>query len=219
MATVSEILADVNLRYRNSYTNVQKLVWLNEEQRELFDVLEIDSEPYAFTTVADTNFYPFPAGLDFTKIKVVNMQMQDESPDPVFQEVPMKRNDDNVYVNNCPWYTIINDAMYLWYPGDMPDGMAVYIYLDADPTDVTEATLSSAPDLPTKYQELLKLGVLKRMASARKDIVMHNNYDAEYQEKISDVLWTRKLKEPEFVQPTSSMTFRNHSRGYVINGW
>ncbi|KWX71623.1 hypothetical protein AMQ84_27260 [Paenibacillus riograndensis] len=219
MATASSLLNSINLMYRNSYSTADKLVWMNEEQRELFDLLEIDSEPYAFVTVQDNNYYPFPAGFDVTKIKVVTMQITNSSPNPTFQEVTPKQNDDNVFADNCPWYTIVSDAMFLSYPGGVPDAVAVYIYCDADPAEITEVNLNLSPDIPVKYQEILKLGVLKRMASARKDIVMHNNYDAEYQEKISDVLWLRKLKEPEFTQPTSPTTFRNHSRGYVINGW
>ncbi|MNV94703.1 hypothetical protein D3C71_1895210 [compost metagenome] len=57
------------------------------------------------------------------------------------------------------------------------------------------------------------------MAMARKDVIMANNYDATYQEKISDVLWDRRLKEPEFVQPTSPTRFRSHGNGYIVNGW
>jgi hypothetical protein len=35
-------LTDVDLRYRNSFTTAQKLVWMTEEQSELFEVLEIE---------------------------------------------------------------------------------------------------------------------------------------------------------------------------------
>lgn len=219
MPTITEIMSDINLLYRNTFSNVQKLVWFNEELRELFDVLKIDSPPYAFTTVKDNNVYPFPDGLDFTKIKVVSMQINSSSPEPTYQEVTFRSTDDNVYSPHGPWYTIVSDTMYLECPGGVPDGMTVYVYCDADPTLVTESTMNQACELPEKYQEILKLGVLKRIAGARKDIVMKNNYDMEYQEKIADVLWSRRLKEPEFVQPTSSMKFRSHSKGYVINGW
>lgn len=219
MAVTKDLLSDIDLRYRNTFTTPQKLVWINEEQRELFDVLEIDSQPYAFVTVENNNYYPFPDGFDFTKIKVVSMQMDASSPDPTFREVPFKRNDDNVFAPQGPWYAIVSNTMFLDYPGGVPDGMNVYIYCDADPTDVTEATINLEPGLPVKYQEILKLGVLKRIAGARKDIVMRNNFDMEYQEKIADVLWMRRAKEPEFVQPTSVQKFRNHSTGYIINGW
>lgn len=219
MATTTEIMADINLRYRNTFTNAQKLVWLNEELRELFDVLEIDSAPYAFDTVKDINIYPFPDELDFTKINVVTIQRNHTSPNPTYQEVPYRGNDDNVYAPDGPWYTIVSNTMYLDYPGGVPDGMTVYIYCDSDPSIVIESTMNLACELPEKYQEILKLGVLKRIAGARKDIVMRNNYDVEYQEKIADVLWSRKLKEPEWVRPTSSMKFRSHTRGFIVNGW
>ena len=200
MATAQAILDDIDLRYRNTFTSSQKLVWFNEEQRELFDVLELDSAPYNFTTVADENFYAFPADFDVTKIKVVTYQ-NDDTDDPNYIEIPFKRNDDNQYGSSDVWYTVISDSFYLYVPDTVPADRNVYIYCDADPAEVTTANVSSAPELPTKYQELLKLGVLKRIAGARKDIQMRNSYDAEYQEKIVEVLWQRKLKEPEFITP------------------
>lgn len=218
MANVNDIMSDINLRYRNTFTNAQKLVWLNEELRELFDVLEIDSPPYAFQTVKGNNLYPFPDGFDETKIKVVSMQINTTSPQPQYREVPFKRNDDDIFAPGGPWYTIVSNVMFLDYPGGVPDGMTVYVYCDAEPTEVTEATMNLECELPKKYQEILKLGVLKRIAGARKDIIMRNNYDLEYQEKITDVLWERKLEEPEFTQP-SAPPFWN-SRGYgIVNGW
>ncbi|WP_421136156.1 hypothetical protein, partial [Staphylococcus warneri] len=203
MPSTQDIMNDINLRYRNTFTTAQKLVWLNEEQRELFDVLEIDSQPYAFVTVKGNNYYPFPEEFDFTKIKVVSMQINTSSPNPAFKELPFRRNDDDVFAPSGPWYTIVSNAMFLEYPGGVPDGMTVYIYCDADPANITESTIDYPPELPVKYHEILKLGVLKRIAGARKDIVMRNNYDMEYQEKITDVLWDKKLEEPEFIQPTS----------------
>ncbi|MCP1134330.1 hypothetical protein NKT34_13580 [Paenibacillus polysaccharolyticus] len=212
-------MSDINLRYRNAFTNAQKLVWFNEEQRELFDCLELNSPPYAFTTVDGINIYPFPDEFDTSKINVVSMQINTSSPSPTFVEVPSKYNDDNVFAPRGVWYTVVSNTMFLYYPNTMPGNMVVYVYCDASPTDVTEATMDLEPDLPTKYQEILKIGVLKRIAGARKDIVMRNNFDAEYQEKIADVLWARKLEEPEWAQPTSTQKFRSHNNGYIINGW
>lgn len=196
MPSTQDILNDVDLRYRNTYTTTQKLVWFNEEQRELFDILEIDSPPYAFTTVEGENFYPFPDDFDITKIKVVTYQIDDSEN---FVEIPMVRNDDNQYApNNSVWYTATSDTLYLYVPGGVLDNRAVYIYCDSDPTKVTNVNLSSPPDLPTKYQEILKLGVLKRIALARKDTVFLDYYSAMYNEKIADVVWGRKLREPEW---------------------
>mgnify|MGYP007112202910 CR=1 FL=1 len=208
---IINILADINLRYRNTFTNAQKLVWLNEEQRELFDILEIDSPPYAFKTVADQKLYPFPDDFDVTKIKVVTYQMNDSND---FQEVPVLRNDDNQFIDISDlWYLIVSDTFLLNVPGGVPADRTVYIYCDADPTEVTEATMDLEPDLPTKYHEILKLGVLERIASARKDVVMKNNYAVDKQEKVDNIIWESKLQEPEWTTPIDVMPWRASNYG------
>jgi hypothetical protein len=201
LASSQAILTDVDLRYRNTFTTSQKLVWFNEEQVELFDVLEIDSPPYTFATVLDENFYPFPDGFDITKIKVVTYQADDTS-EPEYVEVPSARNDNNQVVPYTKaWYTITSNAMYFYDGETVPADRNVYVYCDADPTEVTTVNIGSSPDLPTRYQEILKLGILKRISMARKDVLMHNNYDASYQEKIMDAMWLKWLKEPEWISP------------------
>lgn len=216
MSTSSDILNDVDLRYRNTFTVDQKLVWFNEEQRELFDVLELDSEPYGFVTVADNNYYPFPDQFDTSKIKSVAIQIDSNLPEPPFVEVPFRRNSFDVDGGWSYWYTIVSNMLYLYYAGGVPDGKTVYIYCESDPTEVTDANLTSSPDLPVKYQEILKLGILKRIAQADQDVVMSNDFDNNYQEKIAEILWSRKLKEPEWTQPTDELPRVN---GYRFYGW
>lgn len=216
MPSSQQILNDVDLRYRNTFTTAQKLVWLNEEQRELFDLLEIDSPPYAFTTVEGENFYPFPDQFDPTKIKTASIQINDDSN---FVPLPFKRNDDNENVGYGEmWYTIVSDGMFISAGEVTPGDRTVYIYVDSDPTEVTTSNINEPPDLPTKYQEILKLGVLKRIAGARKDIQMRNSFDVEYQEKISDILWQRKMKEPEFSSAVDMMPQKSRGRSYGY-GW
>lgn len=216
MATTQDILNDIDLRYRNTFSTSQKLVWFNEEQRELFDILELDSPPYTFQTVADENFYPFPDQFDVTKIKVVTYQ-NDDSTDPNYIEIPFYRNDDKQDgTYSFPWYTIVSDAMYLYVPDQVPADRTVYIYTDSDPTEVTTSNLTGSPDLPTRYQEILKLGILKRIAMARKDVTMYNNYTGDYEQKVADVIWQRKLAEPEF--PSAIDTMPHAGRGRFYNG-
>lgn len=209
MASSQAILNDVDLLYRNTFSTDQKLVWFNEEQQELFDILELDSPPYAFTTVEGENFYPFPVDFDVTKIKVVTYQVNDSDQ---FVEIHAKRNDDNQFAGyGWPWYTVVSDAMYLYVPDSVPGNRTVYIYCDSDPAQVTTANINESPELPTRYQEVLKLGILKRIAMARKDLEMMSMYDAQYQQKISDVVWQKKLKEPEW--PTAIDVLPHAGRG------
>lgn len=218
MATAQAILDDINLRYRNTFTTAQVLVWFNEEQRELFDVLELDSAPYNFLTVLDENFYAFPDGIDLTKIKVVTYQ-NDATTDPNYIEIPFKRNDDNQYGSSDVWWTIVSDAFYLFVPDSVPASRIVYIYLDSSPDEVTTANVSSAPNLPVRFQEILKLGVLKRIAAARKDTIMKSNYEADYDQKIIEILWQKKLAEPEWITPIDHGYKPIRAYGYTYDSY
>lgn len=203
MATLQQMLDDIKLRYRHSFTNDQVLVWMSEEQRELFEYIEIDGEPYQFTTVADQNFYPIPGEIEIEKIKAVTFER--DSNDNYIQ-LDFKRNDDNVFITNDGlWYTIISDTFYIHYPGTMPADRKIYIYADQLAIDMNSSNLSLEPATPKKFQEILKLGTLERIASARKDVIMKNNYAAEKEQKISDMLWNMKQYEPEWVSPADVM--------------
>lgn len=198
MATVQQLLDDINLRYRNSFSTEQKLVWMNDEQRELFEIIQADSVPYAFDTVEGFELYPIPDEIDINRIKTMTIQVNDASP-PQFQELRYLRNDDEVQAWGYGyWYTIIERNFFIHIPGGAVDGRKVYIYLDQIPEEITLGSLAMEPSVPVQYQEILKLGVLKRIAQARKDVIMANNYESERQEKIADMEWRMKLKEPEF---------------------
>jgi hypothetical protein len=199
MVSSQAILDDINLRYRNTFTTNQILVWMNEEQRELFETLELDAPPINFPLQTDVQFYAIPVGIDIDKIKTVTIQVSDDATLPDFSELPFKRNDDRQYTNGTElYYTIVGDSFFI--PIGAVDDRQVYVYMDSNPAEIT-LNLTVSPDLPTKFQELLKLGTLKRIAGARKDTQMYNNYYADYEQKIADILWNRKLSEPEFTAP------------------
>jgi hypothetical protein len=199
MASSQSILDDINLRYRNTFTTSQILVWMNEEQQELFETLELDAPPINFPLQTDVQFYAIPVGIDIDKIKTVTIQINDDPTLPDFSELPFKRNDDRQYTNGTElYYTIVGDSFFI--PIGALDDRQVYVYMDSNPAEIT-LNLTVSPDLPTKFQELLKLGTLKRIAGARKDTQMYNNYSADYEQKIADILWNRKLSEPEFTAP------------------
>ncbi|WP_199614636.1 phage adaptor protein [Paenibacillus alkalitolerans] len=205
MATRQQILDDVDLRYRNSYTTAQKIVWVNEEERELFEILEIDSVPYSFEIVANQYFYPIPSGVEVDKIKTISIQSNNSTTDPSFTQLPFKRNDDNTYADEeAYWYTIVEDNFFINIPGGPVTanaGRDVYIYLDKEATEWNTSNLTAEPTCPKKYQEILKLGLLARIAAARKDEAMRNNYVSEREAKLDDIVWNMRLNEPEWPQP------------------
>ena len=207
MATTQAILNDVDLRYRNTFTTAQKLVWMTEEQNELFEILEIDSAPVNFPLQTDVQFYPIPAGVDIDRIKTISIQVNDAADTPEFRQLPFKPNDDNTYAGGF-YYTIVGESFFI--PYGAVDDRQIYIYMDTPPADITD--LSSEPGVPVRYQEILKLGVLKRIAMARKDTQMYNNYTADYEQKIADLEWKMKMNEPEFRAPVDMMPRRSRYR-------
>lgn len=203
MAIISALLADIKLRYRHTFTDAQVVVWMNDEQTELFEILEIDSIPYAFNTVVDQFLYPLDDGIDIDRIKELSIQVNDSSP-PEFYPLPFQRMTDDVNISDY-WYTLIERNFYINVPSGTVDDRVVYVYLDTGATAIDPLVLSVEPATPARYQELLKLGTLKCVAAARKDTLMQNNYDSTYQEKIADVQWKMKMETPEFETPVDVM--------------
>lgn len=183
---------------------------MNEEQRELFEIIELDSVPFSFSTVADQYLYPIPDGVEKDRIKVITIQIDDSSD---FTEIPFRENDNRQYAGESQlWYTILEDNFYLNIPGAPLDDRKVYIYLDQQPEDMFSTALTVEPAVPIRYQELLKIGALKRIAAARKDYNAKNNYEADYQEKIADLQEKMALQIPEFHTPIDMLPRQSRYR-------
>lgn len=218
MATVQEMFTDVLLRYRHSYTDAQMTVWFNEIETELFEMFEIDSEPYSFELVADTYLYPIPTGVEVEKIKVMSIQIDDGNP-PNFEELPFKRNDNNELADESQmWYTIVSDNFYINI-SDITAGRDVYIYLDKSPTIVVSTSLGVNPSTPLKYQGLLKYRLLQRIAESRKDVIFANNFMTKADTIESDLVWNQKMNEPEWNSPADTMPRPGRNRQYERAIW
>ncbi|WP_339283666.1 hypothetical protein [Paenibacillus sp. FSL R5-0486] len=215
----SDLLADINLRYRNTFTEAQKLVWMNDEQNDIFQSFKIESDPVPVPLVTGSKLYLRPPEIKYIEqVRAATMQLNSSGNDPAFVDLPFRRNMNDVGANFAPWYTFLgSDKMYINLPNtDMTDCIA-YFFIDAYATPITAGT--SVLSLPDKYMEIMKYGVLRRIAEARKDIVMVNNYTGSRDEIIDNMLWTEVTNEPEWVVPTSTQKFRSHSNGYIINGY
>lgn len=214
MATSQAIMNDVDLRYRNTYTTDQKLVWMNEEINEMYEILEIDSFPINFPLQTDVQFYPIPDGVDIDRIKTVSIQVNDAEEHPEFRPLPFRMNDDNSYTYVADlYYSIVGDSFFI--PNGTVDDRQIYIYMDTPPDEITTSNISSENPVPVRYQEILKLGVLKRIAMARKDQPMMDLYKSDYEEKIADLDWKMKMNEPEWRKPVDMLPRpRRYRTGY-----
>lgn len=207
----SDILKDIRVRYRNTFNDAQLLIWLNESMGEIYQTIELDSIPYMIQTIYHEHFYNLPSNMDITKIKTVTCRLNNSD---VFTEFPFVRVDDMQFASpENHWYSIVGQMFYINIPGEILDNTPILIFCDAFVDDVTVDQLDHEVELPAKYQEILKLGILERIAEARKDIAMKNNYYADKTEKLNEYVWQTKLAEPEWTKPIDMMP-RAGNHGY-----
>lgn len=217
--TAGDLLTDIDLRYRNSFTAPQKCVWMNDEQNEIFNMFKIEAAPVTIQLVADSRFYLKPLEIKYLdQIKTATIQINNQTT-PTFIELPFVSNNDNEVADNGYWYTFVGpDKIFINIP-EAQDvaGYNVHFFIDSYAAAIVTSTDEVA--VPDRYIEILKLGVLKRIAAARKDIVMQNNYDAERANIIADVSWTAMIQEPEWVQPADTLPRSGRNRMHSYRRW
>lgn len=221
MTIAGDLLTDIDLRYRNTFTPVQKAIWMNDEQNDIFNTFKIDIGPVNFPLQTGVQFYPLPVTVQYIEqIRTVTIQVGADQTYPEFVELPYRRDDDGVLAPTDLWYTIVGqDSMFINIPPtDTVEDYQVYMYLDGAAFQITDTT--SPVSVPQKYLEILKLGVLKRIAAARKDTVWAANYDGMREQIIADLSWTAILNEPNWVTPVSTAyTIPKNPLPWGFNGW
>ncbi|MNW54542.1 hypothetical protein D3C74_321470 [compost metagenome] len=191
---------------------------MNDEQNDIFNTFKIERDPVPVQLVTGSKLYIRPTEIKYIdQVRAATIQMNDSGTNE-YVDLPYRRNFNDVEADLFPWYTFLGtDKIYINIPNTDVTGRFAYFFIDAyaDPIEDGDSVLS----IPDKYLEILKYGVLRRIAEARKDVVMANNYSNSREELINEMLWTEVTNEPEWIQPTSSQKFRSHSKGFVINGW
>lgn len=221
MTISGDLFPDIDLRYRNTFTTQQKITWMNDEQNDIFNTFKIDIGPVNFPLQNGVQFYPLPVTVQYIEqIRTVTIQVGANQTYPEFAELPYKRDDDGVLADCDWWYTIVGqDTMFINIPPtDTVDDYQVYMYLDGAAFQITDAT--SPISVPQKYQEILKLGTLMRIAAARKDVLMQNNFSVSRDQIIADMTWTATVNEPIWITPVSTAyTVPKNPLPWGFNGW
>lgn len=178
MSTVQQLLDDINLRYKNTFSTAQKVVWMNEVQKELFQKARVEAVPFYFTTVSGQSWYALPNDCDPDDIQRLTIETGVGT--GYYNPLPFKRMDEEISESE-EFYTIQTTNTFLNpVPTTTTAGRRVHIYYFKKPIELSETALSASPELQEAYQPLLKLGVLIIMAQANEDAVMANNFTTEY---------------------------------------
>lgn len=216
MPSVSDLLNTIDTTYRNSYSQAQKIQWMNETQRQIFQSVKHEAPPHTFTTIANISQYDLPADCDPKNIKSVVIQRgmypQYDYDNPSFDELQFVSIDSNRYIDRTGhWYSVVeNSKIFLNpLPETQNEGLVVYVYYNKKPAALT---INSVPDLEESFHELLILGCLERIARARGEYDDKNVFANDFQALLREYQKQYREPYPEYSTPKDMLpNRRGHS--------
>lgn len=216
MPSVSDLLNTIDTTYRNSYSQAQKIQWINETQRQIFQSVKHEAPPHTFVTIANISQYDLPDDCDPKNIKSVVIQRgmypQYDYDNPSFDELQFVSIDSNRYIDRTGhWYSVVeNSKIFLNpLPETQNEGLVVYVYYNKKPA---ELTLNAVPDLEESFQELLILGCLERIARARGEYDDKNVFANDFQALLREYQKQYREPYPEYSTPKDMLpNRRGHS--------
>lgn len=212
MPTVSQLLTDIDRRMPNTFSQSDKIDWLNEVQTEAFremairDILETD-------TIANVPFYnltDLDENIEFEMIKALTVDNIDYEPADITQEQRP-----NIFYKVLD-YNNSEEPKIGIYPTPTVDGKKIRIFYERRPTPLSASNLNAIPDLKEDYQVILKYGVWIIMAEAMDDIVKANNYTLRYNAEMKKIKQERYEKMAKYPSTKDVMT-RRHRASEVYN--
>jgi|GEM_PF-2059034 len=218
MANVQQLLDTVNTTYRNSYSTAQKVEWMDDTQRQIFQTVRHEAVPYEFTTVSEFSFYPLPYDCDPMGVKKVDIETKAGS--NRFCQLTFVNIDSGVRVSEQDeFYSITaNQDIYLNpIPTDKTEGKRVFVYYNKRPASLSISNLAAFPDLEEDFHELLVLGCLMRITRARGEWDDNAGFKADYMRLLKDYQDLYAQPFPEYSVPEDRLPRRRgqvHTKGY-----
>ncbi|MEK4263682.1 phage adaptor protein [Paenibacillus sp. FSL L8-0499] len=218
MPLVSSLLNTVDITYRNSYSQAQKLEWMNETQKQIFKLVRHEAKPHTFMTVSNYSLYPLPDDCDPYGIKqvVIANQGYDSLNNKInYTELTFVslESDRNIGSGDRFYSVAENNKIFLNpLPNANDEGRVVYVYYNKRPTNLT---LNVVPDLEEDFQELLVLGTLERIARARGEYDDKNVFANDFQELLKEYQKQYRQPYPEYSTPKDMLPRR---RGHFYVG-
>lgn len=166
---ISEIIKEADARMPNSFSDAQKVTWLNEVNNDFFEVVKIPKVAY-FDTRTAMNVYAIPGKI---RSKTIDRVMVGSS---VYESAQF-----GGMIPGRQTWSFDDDTGKLTLqpaPIDQEKGVIRYHKI-ADTTFVTTNT-AVKPDAPEEYHWIYILGLCERIAKSMDDVVKANNYSADY---------------------------------------
>lgn len=175
MLTLTQIIEEVDALVPNSFDVDKKILWLNELNKEFFEVVQIPLI-HQFASVAGKKVYSIDPKIRSNKVDAVrvaqtfyqSMQYEDVGPGHNF------------------WVIDDETQELILEPVTPIDGqLGVVKYTKVPQTTFVKTELTVTPDAPPEYHWVYVLGMCERTAKAMNDVSLANNYAVDYRNQLS----------------------------------
>lgn len=220
--TLQDLITDIDDRYSNSFTDAQKIRWINTSLLDVYTYIAVDKISEV-TTTADTAMYAFPDGCEAENVESMTISLSAETDDNEVAQRSLKPLNLNDPIEQYSW-VVPKDGYFIVYPTPTATGQVIRIYHQVKPTTYTESDLATADledELNSDYFEAVKLHVLFIMCEANDDIMKANNYAFRYNEELKKLKHYEYKKAGKYPTTRDVMKMANRSyrtRGYQVRG-
>ena len=196
--TAKQIIQDIDRRYPNTYTENDKITWINDTLRQIYTDIAVKAF-YKFSTIKGRNLYTLPADCEIANVKSVEMSEKAKtgSNDDLgnFKELRFSLRDKYMYKPS--YYDGLAGLIGL-YPTPNASGHVINVYYNKRPKMIT--SLDDYIELDERYVNLVTYNVISiiAMSGHNPDIDVANEYILLYNNLVQDANQTRFEDQPTY---------------------
>lgn len=185
MATVAQLITDIDERMPNRFSDATKIRWMNNFQKQIFRRLNLPGI-FSFNTRKDVGAYQLPESCSIDLIQNV-----------IYDGTSLEYKSLEQEVTGSFYYSVAGQIGI--YPRPSEDNITVTVFYNRRPEELTEADKDTqVPEITEDYHELLVLHVLITIAKAREDAQLANAYTYDLNEMILNLRMDLIEREPEY---------------------
>lgn len=197
--TVRQIIADIDRRYPNTYTDEDKISWINDTMRQIYNDIAV-KDFYGFYTRKGQNIYTLPEDCDMRDIKSVEISEKpktgyDDNDVGRFYELHFALRDQDMFAHS--FFDAMNGMIGI-FPTPDASGYKVNIYYGKRPKMIT--SLDDYIQLDDQYVDLVKYNVIAiiAMSGHNPDIEVANEYILLYNNLVVDAKQATFEQQPQY---------------------
>lgn len=181
---LTEIIAEIDEKYPNAFTNDSKVRKINKVQRKIFRSHVKRTVAESVSILTDVALYPLTYSPDKIREVLVNGKKYE------YRQI-----ESNALTE---FFYILDEGIGI-YPTPTEDGTMI-IYHYQEPTALSSSDLSASPDLDEDYHDLLIYAVCKELAESYKEFDTANGFVTQYKEELNNFIEANQDTEPSEIQ-------------------